>query len=117
MIEMFDKEAGSDNATHKEEPMLLLNVGVPAVVRVPDHPGLPGGVRKCYDVIPGPCKVPGHDHQARHYVLAGPVWCCECVVAKVHQWYLTPPNGERFIKEQYGGEDGPGTGSLAEGPG
>lgn len=92
MSESFIKQAGSDvgMGTDPQEPKLLIGVGCPDWVTVPDHPGLPGGRRTCHAVLTAPCKVPGHTHPAQHYVLDGPVWCCECEVSVVFQWFKAP---------------------------
>lgn len=98
-IETFIKEAGSDVGVGKDEPMLLYGIGKPDWVNVPDHPGLPGGRRTCHALVRGTCKVPGHqDHEGVHYILDGPVWCCECYIGKQFQWYRTPPDGAEYIE-------------------
>lgn len=63
------------------------NITYPDYVNVPDHPGLPGGQRRVLQVIKKHCIVPGHDHKAVHYILEGPVSCCQCQQSKVFQWY------------------------------
>ncbi len=86
-VEWFDTEPGTDIGVHKEEGMLLIGVDPPDWVRVPDHPGMPGGPRKVLESTTKRCVRPGHDHSARHYLLEGPVSVCECLIDGLFQWY------------------------------
>jgi len=70
-----------------EEGMALLDEGWPDWVNVPDHPGIPGGRRRLIRGVVMECVRPGHAHLARHYILEGPVSCCECTVDNCFQWY------------------------------
>lgn len=86
--EWFIKSPGSDFGPSRDvEGMGLIGLDRPDWVNVPDHPGLPGGRRKVLDVVVGPCYRPGHKHEAKHYILEGPVSCCECEIDNLFQWY------------------------------
>lgn len=88
MTEWFIKHPGSDFGQSRDvEGMALLGLDHPDWVNVPDHPGLPGGKRKVLKVDIGPCCRPGHQHEAKHFILEGPVSCCECEVDNLFQWY------------------------------
>jgi hypothetical protein len=86
-VEWFDKQPGSDIGQSQDDPsMLLMNVGKPDWVNVPEGTGYPGRYR-CLELRVGKCPVPGHDHDCIHYILDGPVWCAECEVSAMFQWY------------------------------
>ena len=88
MTEWFHKSPGSDIGPSRDvEGMSLIGLDNPDWINVPDHPGLPGGKRRVLSVVQGTCCRPGHDHPASHYMLEGPVSCCECLIDNVFQWY------------------------------
>ena len=86
-IEWFKVEPGSDIGINEEENTLLFGADTPDWIKVPDHPGLPGGQRRVLKLVALPCVRPGHDHRSRHYLLEGPVSVCECPIDNVFQWY------------------------------
>jgi hypothetical protein len=87
MVEWFNKQAGSDIGESKDDPrLLLIGLGKPDWVMVPDGTGH-GGQYRCLDLRVGPCPLPGHDHECRHYLLDGPVWCAECTQEGKFVWY------------------------------
>lgn len=86
MVEWFEKAPGSDIAASEDDPaMLLIGVGKPDWVRVPEDIG--GGQYRCLEVRSGKCPALGHDHECRHYLLNGPVSCAECTQDGVFYWY------------------------------
>lgn len=89
-IDWFNKTPGSDIAESQDDPhMLLMGVGVPDWVNVPADTGY-GGSYRCLEIRLGPCPLKGHTEQVRHYILAGPVWCAECLVTGQFLWYKAP---------------------------
>ncbi len=86
--EWFIKSPGSEiDPSRDVEGMAIVGLDKPDWVNVPDHPGIPGGKRRCLDLVIGRCYRPGHEHQAKHYILEGEVSCCECELDGVFQWY------------------------------
>ncbi len=86
-IEWFDKECGSDIGVSKEDAsMLLIGVGKPEVVRVPDDTGF-GGVYRCLELVVRACPIANHTHNCIHYVLTDGIGVAECCESKVFIWY------------------------------
>ena len=93
MVEWFQKAPGSDIGQGEDDPsMLLIGLGKPDWVRVPEETGH-GGQRRCLELKVGKCPLPGHDHQVVHYVLEAEVWCAECTQAGQFVWYSKPTEG------------------------
>lgn len=87
MVEWFEKSVGSDVGQSEEDPsMLLIGVGKPDWVRVPDDTGH-GGQYRCLELRVGRCPLPGHAHSCIHYVLECDVWCAECTESGQFVWY------------------------------
>jgi hypothetical protein len=86
MVEWFEKRPGSDIGQGDDASMLLVGIGKPDWVRVPQETGH-GGQYRCLGLRVGRCPLPGHDHPCVHYVLDGSVGCAECTQVGQFVWY------------------------------
>ena len=78
MTEWFFKNPGDDLMPSQEREGEYLIADVPDWVKVPDHPGIPGGKKRVLGVKMAACPYPGHNHVVKHYELEGIVQVAEC---------------------------------------
>jgi len=87
-IEWFDRTAGNDIMTSRDDDHMLLigSLGVGDHVKVPESTGNPG-VQRIIGKIIGPCPGCKQEHFVMHYELTGPVWFAECMTTGQFFWY------------------------------